>query len=154
MTGRVKQILVGAEAGSPLESRAAATLEAGRGVVGDRYYFSRGTFSRKLGGSPAVEATLIEQEEIDAFNAASGRSCSGRDFRRNLVTEGVRLADLIGRDFRVGTATLRGIRFCEPCAHLSAMLGPEIMEHMVHKAGIRAQIIEGGVVRPSDSIED
>lgn len=154
MAGRVKQILVGAEAGSPLESLAAATLEAGVGFVGDRYYYSTGTFSKKLGGTPAVEATLIEQEEIDAFNAVSGRNYCGRDFRRNIVTEGVRLASLIGKDFRAGGATLRGIRLCEPCAHLSARLGPEIMQHMVHKAGIRAQIVDGGVVHVSDRIGD
>jgi MOSC domain-containing protein YiiM len=154
MAGRVKQILVGAEAGSPLESLEAATLEAGRGVVGDRYYFSRGTFSKKLDGTPAIEATLIAQEEIDAFNTLSGRDYSGRDFRRNIVTEGVQLAGLIGREFRVGDATLRGMRFCEPCAHLSGKLGPEIMQHMVHKAGIRAQVVVGGAIRPSDGIED
>lgn len=154
MTGTVRQILVGADAGAELEAVESALLEAGRGVAGDRYYHSRGTFSKKLAGTPAVEATLIEQEQIDAFNAVAGRNYSGKDFRRNIVTQGIGLADMIGRTFRVGDATLQGMRFCEPCAHLSAMLGPEIMQHMVHKAGIRAQVVATGLVRIADTIEE
>ena len=154
MTGTVREILIGADAAAGLEPVESARLEAGRGVVGDRYYFARGTFSGKLGGTPEVEATLIEKEQIDAFNAVAGKNYSGKDFRRNIVTEGVSLAEMIGRTFRVGDATLKGIRFCEPCAHLSAKLGPEIMQHMIHKAGIRAQIVATGLVRVADTIEE
>lgn len=154
MAGGVKQILVGAEAGSPLESLAAAMLGAGRGIVADRYCFSRGPLSRKIAGTPAVEATRIEKEETDAFDAASGHDYSGHDFRRNTVTGGVRLAELIGRDFRVGSATPRGIRYRKPCANLSATLGAEVMQHMLRKADIRTQTVNDGGVRPSDGIED
>lgn len=153
MSGVLREILIGAEAGSELEAQTMAELEAGRGVVGDRYYYDRGTFSKKFGGTPAVEATLISREEIDAFNRAAGRDCAARDFRRNLVTEGIDLAGLIGREFRIGPTVLAGIRFCEPCAHLAAMLGREIMDHMVHRAGIRARIVAGGPVRPGDPVE-
>lgn len=153
MSGRLCGILIGRDAGSELSAESRARLEAGRGIVGDRYYHSRGTFSKKFGGTPAVEATLIAQERIDAFNAATGRSYTGRDFRRNLVTEGIDLADLVGVRFRIGDAVLAGIRFCEPCAHLAGILGHEIMDHMVHRAGIRAQIVSGGTVRVGDAIE-
>ena len=152
MTGQIRQILSGDAAGDKLKSLETGTLEAGRGLVGDRYYLGNGTFSKKLGGTPAIEATLIAQEEIDAFNAVTGQRYSGLDFRRTLVTEGVALEDMIGRRFRVGDAVLEGIRFCEPCAHLSATLGREIMEHMVHKAGIRAQIVTGGQINVGDDV--
>ena len=152
MSGRVRQILSGSAAGGPLTELDSGVLEAGRGLVGDRYYEGKGTFSRKFGGTPAVEATVISQEEIDAFNAATGHSYRGPDFRRTLVTEGVALDGLLGKRFRVGEAVLEGIRFCEPCAHLSATLGREIMDHMVHKAGIRAQIVAGGPIRVGDPV--
>lgn len=152
MSGTLREILVGQDAGVELRSEQRAELEAGRGLVGDRYYHGRGTFSEKFGGTPAVEATLIAVEEIDAFNAATGHRYAGSDFRRNLVTEGIDLSGLIGRRFVVGRTLLEGIRFCEPCAHLSAILGRDIMDHMVHKAGIRARIVEGGPIRVGDPV--
>lgn len=152
MTGHIHEILSGTVAGAELASLEHGELQAGRGLVGDRYYHGKGTFSKKFGGTPAVEATLIAQEEIDAVNAATGRTWRGSDFRRTLVTEGIDLSALIGKRFQVGDAVLEGIRFCEPCAHLASILGPEIMEHMVHKAGIRAQIVAGGPIRVGDKV--
>ena len=113
---------------------------------------SRGTFSEKLDGTPDVEVTLIEQEEIDAFNDITSHCYTGKDFRRNIVTEDVRLNDLVGKSFSIGGVKLKGTRLCEPCTHLSAVLGPEIMQHMVHKAGLRAQIIESGRIKVSDEV--
>lgn len=153
MTGHILSIYLGSEPVKPLQSMPSAQLEAGRGIVGDRYYAGTGTFSETLAGTPDVEMTLIAQEEIDAFNAVAGRSCTGADFRRNLVTLGVDLNDLVGKEFRVGDdVVLKGMRLCEPCAHLAGLLGKEIMDHMVHKAGLRAQIVSGGVVRVDDAL--
>jgi MOSC domain-containing protein YiiM len=154
MTGTLKEILIGAEGGGPLFSLETAQIEEGKGIVGDRYYRGHGTFSERLHGSPDVEVTLIEQEEIAGFIAASGHRFEARDFRRNLVTAGVRLNSLVGKDFRVGEVTLRGIRLCEPCAHLAAWLGPEVMDRMVHKAGLRAQVITAGSITVSDVVSE
>ena len=153
MTARILSIYSGSEPVKPLQSTPSAQLEAGRGIVGDRYYLGTGTFSEKLAGTPDVEITLIAQEEIDAFNEITGKDYSGADFRRNLVTRGIYLNDLVGQEFSLGNQVLlRGVRLCEPCAHLAGFLGQEIMAHMVHKAGLRAQIVSGGLVCTGDSL--
>ena len=152
MNGVIKEILIAGNAGDDLVSQESAELKSGKGLVGDRYYLSKGTFSEKLDGTPEVEVTLIEQEEIDAFNEITAHCYTGKDFRRNIVTEDVRLNDLVGKSFNIGSVELRGTRFCEPCTHLSAVVGPEIMQHMVHKAGLRAQIVVSGIIKVSDEV--
>ena len=152
MSGIVKDILLAEIAGADLVSSSTAVLETGKGIVGDRYYLSQGTFSERLQDLPDFEVTLIEQEQIDSFNTKTGLGYSGNDFRRNIVTSGIELNNLVGKEFVIGNVMLRGVRLCEPCAHLSAILGPEIMSHMVHKAGLRAQILVSGQIGISDLI--
>jgi MOSC domain-containing protein YiiM len=139
-------------AGAEPRCESVAVLEAGRGIVGDRYYEHRGTFSEKLRPSQDWEVTLIEQEEIERFCAAEGRPLEAGVFRRNIVTAGVRLNDLVGHQFRVGEALLEGVRLCEPCAHLATWLGPGVLKAMAHRAGIRARVISGARVRPGDAV--
>jgi MOSC domain-containing protein len=152
MKGIVKDILLAEKAGDPLSSTQSAELQAEKGIVGDRYYLSQGTFSRVLEDLPDFEVTLIEQEQIDSFNTVTGLAYAGADFRRNIVTKNVQLNELVGKEFFVGKVKLRGIRLCEPCTHLSAMIGDEVLEHMAQKAGLRAQIIISGEIYSSDSI--
>jgi MOSC domain-containing protein YiiM len=138
--------------GAPLQSVGKAELEAGRGLVGDRYYAGVGTFSEKLRGKPDAEVTLIESEEIQRFNDIEGSPKSPAEFRRNIVTRGVRLNDLVGCRFSVGQAVLEGIRLCEPCAHLARLLSPTVVETMAHRAGLRARVVSGASIRPGDDI--
>jgi MOSC domain-containing protein YiiM len=150
--GTVVGVYVAAEVGLPPAAVEEAKLVAGRGIVGDRYYTGTGTFS------PAAmdadhQLTLIEAEEIDACNAAVGRSHAHGDLRRNIVTRGIELNALVGVEFRVGGARARGMRLCEPCQHLAQKLGAEILPAMVHRAGLRAEILKDGAVRPGDGIE-
>lgn len=152
MKGIVKEVIIGKRAGDKLKSVESAELEAGKGIVGDRYYYGNGTFSRRLSGMPDVEITLIEQEEIDSFNLVTGRDLLGSDFRRNLVTHGIKLNDLVDKEFSVGEVTLKGIRLCEPCAHLAEFLGKDVLTHTVHKAGLRAQILLGGELKVGATI--
>lgn len=151
-TPSVVDILITDSAGTPLKSQQQAELVAGQGVVGDRYYLKTGTFSEKLAGLPDAELTLIEREEIDAFNEKTNLGYSYADFRRNIVTEGVRLNDLVGKPFFVGDVELEGIRLCEPCAHLANILSGEIMQHMVHKTGLRARIKTSGSINTDSTI--
>ena len=152
MSGNVVQICIAHEAGGTLAGSATATLEAGVGIVGDRYYMRTGTFSEKLKDGGDWEVTLIEQEEIDRFNSGQGIGLSSPSFRRNIVTKGVRLNDLVGRRFLVGNALLEGVRLCEPCAHLAKLVDPRIVKAMTHRAGLRARIISGAVIRVGDSV--
>lgn len=152
MNGKVVAIFTAPAAGAPLQTVPAAQLEAGRGIVGDRYHRRSGTFSEKLKEKTDWQVTLIELEEAERFNAEYGTGFGPGSFRRNIVTRGVRLNELVGRRFAVGGAVLEGLRLCEPCAHLAKLLGPEVMQGLVHKAGLRAHIIAGATVRPGDDI--
>jgi MOSC domain-containing protein YiiM len=152
MSAQVVEILSAATQGAGLLPRAQAILEAGRGLVGDRYHFGVGTFSAQLGGKPDAQLTLIEDEEIQRFNGSTGLSLRGADLRRNIVTRGVRLNELVGKEFTVGGAVLRGLRLCEPCAHLASLANPRVLPGLVHRAGLRAQVLVGAVIQPGDPI--
>jgi MOSC domain-containing protein YiiM len=129
-----------------------ATLDPGRGLVGDRYYREAGTFSEKLKGTRDSEITLIESEEIERFNEEQNLALGLGDLRRNIVTRAVRLNDLVGRRFRLGDALLEGLRLCEPCAHLARTVTPQVLPGLVHRAGLRACILSGGTVKRGDAV--
>lgn len=146
----IKGIFIAESSQSPMVSVPSVELVAGKGVVGDRYFSGNGTFSKKLAGLPDVELTLIESEEIDSFNSKLNYQFGYGEFRRNIVTVGVRLNDLEGKEFTVGNVRLKGVRLCEPCAHLAGILTKDIMPELVHRTGLRAQIIKGGIIEVSD----
>lgn len=146
----IKSIFIAESGESTMISMPSAELIAGQGVVGDRYFKGSGTFSEKLAGLPDVELTLIESEEIDDFNSKLNYQFSYGEFRRNIVTTGVRLNNLEGKEFTLGNVRLKGIRLCEPCAHLANILTQDIMPELVHRAGLRAQILAGGTIKVGD----
>jgi len=149
---KVLELYIAESASEPMQSIGLVQLEAGKGIVGDRYYSEQGTFSERLAGLPDKELTLIESEEVEAFNREQGFSFGYGEFRRNIVTQGVRLNELEGKEFTLGGVRLKGIRLCEPCAHLANILVPEIMPALVHKTGLRAQILSSGDVQLGDSL--
>ena len=153
MIGEVVAIYVAAKAGGLLEPVEVAKLVSGKGIAGDRYFRRQGTFSEQLEGTADWEVTLIELEEILSYNEAQGTNWGAGDFRRNIVTRGVRLNNLVGKRFSLGASTLEGLRLCEPCAYLGSHLGPEIVRGMVHRAGLRARVVEEGDIRPGDGID-
>lgn len=152
MISKVDAIFTTPESGAALVSVDAASLKSGKGLVGDRYYNGNGTFSEKLKSSQDWEITLIESEEIERFNSLGKTAFTPGEFRRNIITSGVRLNDLVGQTFSVGATVLEGIRLCEPCAYLTKFLGPDSVNLLAHRAGLRARIMKGGVIRPGDSI--
>ena len=128
-----------------------ARAEAGRGLEGDRYFKGTGTFWKP---EPDRELTLIEIEAIEEFARNSGIELDSSEGRRNLVTRGVSLNDLVGREFQVGGVRLRGIRLCEPCSHLARLTGhKEIVRGMRHRGGLRAQILTDGLIRVGDEVK-
>ncbi len=155
MRGSVVSIHITRVAGSPMESVQSINAVAGRGLEGDRYFTGDGTFSDKDAASPDApsrEATLVESESVDALNLQLGTNFSAGEMRRNIVTRGVALNHLVGREFQVGGVRLRGIRLCEPCDHLEKLTRKGLKSVMLHRCGLRAQIVAGGVVQPSDAI--
>ena len=136
-----------------MRSVSEAQLEEGRGITGDRYYSGTGTFSEKPKARPDQEITLIESEQIDLFNRLTGLGLDYGAPRRNVVTSGIGLNDLVGVRFEVGEAVLEGLRLCEPCAHLASLVAKEVVAGMVHRAGLRARIVSGGTIKPSDEVK-
>ncbi len=130
---------------------AAVRAMPGLGLEGDRYFSGAGTFSPQP-QRPDFELTFIEQEQIDAFAGASALPFTALHARRNIVTAGVSLNHLAGREFFVGEVRVRGIRLCEPCHYLAKISFPETLKGLVHKGGLRAQILSEGVMRVGDVI--
>ena len=124
---------------------------AGRGLEGDRYFNKKGTFSKTPG--PDREFTLIEIEAIEALKRDYGADLDPGESRRNIVTRGVPLNHLVGRQFKVGEVMLRGIRLCEPCGHLERLSGREVLPGLIHRGGLRAEVLTSGAIRLYDPVE-
>lgn len=124
----------------------------GKGLEGDRYFTQTGTYSKKP--RPDREVTLIEVEAIEALAREYKIALEPGAARRNIVTRGVPLNHLVGREFRVGDVTVRGLRLCEPCAHLERLSHSGVREALIHRGGLRAQILTDGTIRVGDSIHE
>ena len=125
--------------------------EPGRGLEGDRYYAGTGTYSER--GSPGREITLIASEVIEALEAEFGVKLAPGESRRNITTLGIDLNDYVDRELRVGEVVLRGVRLCEPCAHLQKLVGQaNTKRSLLHRGGLRCDIVSGGTIRVGDQI--
>lgn len=149
----VKKIFIGPEAKSALQSVKTSVAEAGRGLVGDRYYKGCGSFNAKQFDQSVRDVTLISAEAIALCNERLGTAIDAAAFRRNIVTEGGDLSALKGRRFRVGGAVLRGVRTAPPCRYLSRLLGEDMMRGLKGIGGIRAVIEHGGEIRVGDAVD-
>ena len=127
-----------------------ARVRARVGIDGDRYAMGGGTWSDHPGGDR--DLTLVEAEVIEALAAEHGISLSPGETRRNVTTRGVRLDDLVGREFTIGGVRCRGQRRCEPCAYLQDLVGKPILWPLTHRGGLRALILEDGEFGVGDAI--
>ncbi len=149
--GRIESIHITPTAEAAMRSVDQAVAVAGVGLEGDRYAARMGSFSAKP--KPGRQLTLIEAEAIEALERELGMVLAPGETRRNLITRGVALNHLVGREFTVGGVRLLGHELCEPCADLARMTGkPQILPGLVHRGGLRAEIIEGGLIRVGDSV--
>jgi MOSC domain-containing protein YiiM len=122
----------------------------GVGLDGDRYALRQGTFFEP---KPDFELTLIECEAIEALKRDYGIELDPGDARRNLVTSGIALNHLVGREFQLGDVRVRGIRLCEPCSHLQALVKLPVIKGLRHRGGLRTQILTEGTIRRNDRVE-
>lgn len=149
-TARVLAIGIAPAAGAPMQMVESARAVAGQGLEDDRYFAKCGTFSATPGA--VRDVTLIEAEAVEAMNAKLGTALAPGDLRRNLITRGVALNHLVDREFRVGEVKLRGTSLCQPCAYLEGLTHLGVKAAMQHRAGLRAQILDGGILRVGDRI--
>ena len=128
-----------------------ARLVPGKGIEGDTHF--RRAEADPGHANPKCEVTLIESEALEALERDYDVALTAAESRRNVLTEGVPLNHLVGREFRVGETVLRGAELCEPCGYLESMTAPGVREGLLHRGGLRARIVTGGTVRAGDSIE-
>jgi MOSC domain-containing protein YiiM len=133
-----------------MKSVADARAVAGKGLEGDRYFSQLGTYSNRAGSGR--EVTLIEVESIEALKRDYEVELDPGQSRRNIVTRGIPLNHLVDREFTVGEVILRGTRLCEPCSHLEKLTVNGSMRGLIHRGGLRAEIVEGGTIRTEDAI--
>jgi MOSC domain-containing protein YiiM len=134
---RVEGITIGAsDALAPVQSVQAVP---GRGLEGDRHFRARG---HRPGGA----LTLIEAEALEEV------SLTGPESRRQVIVRGVRLNDLVGKRFRIGEVECAGVELCEPCLHLQQLTRPGIIDELVHRGGLNADILTGGTISVGDPV--
>jgi MOSC domain-containing protein YiiM len=150
--GKIVSIHAASSANEPTVPVNEAKVVVGKGIEGDRYFHEKGFYSGRKG--PHWEVTLIEIEAIEALKRDNGIELRPGDARRNIVTLGVPLNHLVDKEFRIGEVTLRGIRLCEPCTHLEGLTQKGVWAGLIHRGGLRAQVIKEGTVRVGDAIEE
>ncbi len=151
--GIVRSLHTCGNAGDAMESLPEVEAIQGQGLAGDRYLHRRGTYSKTHG--PDREVTLIEAETLGWLQREHGITLSAAEARRNIVSEGVALAELIGKRFRVGGAViLQGVRLCDPCGYLEKLTGKPVFAPLEQRGGLRTFIVQGGTLRVGDAIAE
>ncbi|MBA4116722.1 MAG: MOSC domain-containing protein [Rubrobacter sp.] len=151
--GVVVSIHVTDAAGEPMRAVEEVCAVAGRGLEGDRYHEGKGFYSYHSG--PEREVTFVEEETIEALRRDHNLELVPGETRRNVVTRGAPLNHLVGRQFRVGEAVLRGVELCEPCEHLVNVTGKRsLLPNLIHRGGLHAQVLVSGEICRGDEIEE
>lgn len=151
MSGQVVSIHITPKAEAEMTPVDEVLAEAGLGLAGDRYHAHTGTYSETPGTGRDV--TLIASEAIEQVENDNGIALAPGESRRNITTKGIDLNALVDQEFRVGEVVLRGMRLCEPCEYLQSHTGKDgLTKALVHRGGLRADIIRGGKIRVGDEI--
>ena len=120
-------------------------LLPGKGVVGDRHFDENNDVRNQV--------TLIESENIDYYNNKFKTDYSYLDFRRNVVTKGIQLNDLVGKKLLIGSVKIQGHDLCRPCKHLEETLkGQDIVKEFLRRGGLRCEILNSGTIIIGDKI--
>ena len=159
MGGVVDAIFIAERSGAPMKSVSAVAGESGRGLLGDRH--CRPDPQTRLDPSCGPSApphhevqdlSLVESEVLDALRDEHGIELLGDETRRNIVTRGISLNELVGRQFRIGTMLCEGVELCEPCVSIQRQTGKPVLKPLVHRGGLYARILTSGTVRVGDAI--
>ena len=145
MSGHVEGIYISPEKGTLPEPVEAVRAVAGRGLEGNRYFYD-------ADAPPGRAITLIAAEAVEAMEREHGISIEPRESRRNLVTRGVDVNDLVGKRFRVGDVECQGVELCEPCASLERMTKPGVIKGLLHRGGLNADILSDGPINVGDPV--
>ena len=129
-----------------IEEVSSIEVLANKGVIGDRHFDDY--------NDPYNQLTLIESENIDYYNTKYGLDIPYKDFRRNVVTKGIQLNDLIGKKIKIGNVEVEGIDLCRPCRHLTEVLNQSnILKEFLRRGGLRCQILNSSTINVDDEIK-
>lgn len=151
-SGSIESIFISKVSREQPQQVASATLEAGKGIVGDRYHERALEFLAAGDDVQSNHISLISKEELDSFLQNNDAEIEHRNFRRNVLTSGIDLNSLIGKQFTLGGALCEGVEECAPCAFLAATVHRAVLPELNEKAGLRAIILESGEIKPGDTI--
>jgi len=140
VAGVVEGIFFGAVDEGPLEPADQVQVTTGAGIEGDRYGHK--------------DITLFEAEAIEGLEADTGIELQPREIRRNVMTRGIALNDLLGHRIRVGEVEVVVTELCHPCNHLQSLTYPGVLRGLVNRGGLNADVVAGGAIRLGDQIED
>jgi MOSC domain-containing protein YiiM len=152
-SGSVEAIYVAAQAEQLPAAVQSVKAVAGKGLEGDRYFAKVGSFSKNVPAN-GRDLTLIEAEAVEGLARDTGIELGQAETRRNMVTRGVALNELVGRRFTVGEIECVGRRLCDPCSHLQKLTKPGVLKGLAGRGGLRADIVRGGVIRPGDTLTE
>jgi MOSC domain-containing protein YiiM len=147
MDGRVEAIFVTAAHGEPPAPVKSVQARAGRGLEGNRYYWADGD------APPGGAVTLIAAEAVEAVANEGTVSVEAAAMRRNVLTRGIDVNELVGKRFRIGDVVCEGVELCEPCLDLESMTQPGVIKAFVHRAGLNADILNDGEISVGDTVE-
>jgi MOSC domain-containing protein YiiM len=151
--GMVVAIALAERATGDMHTIEHAKALANRGLNGDRYAAKAGTFTPANSTARGYDLTLIEAEALDSLTLPGGRTLGYAEARRNIVTRGIDLNALVGRRFRVGNVECLGQRLCEPCSHLERLTTKGALRQLIHRGGLRADVLSDGEINTGDRIE-
>tara|TARA_B100001250_G_scaffold368345_1_gene350968 strand:- start:529 stop:972 length:444 start_codon:yes stop_codon:yes gene_type:complete len=142
---KVFKICITKESGKDLEDIDSISVIANKGIENDRYFNDD--------NDNDVQLTLIEKENIDYYNSISKSDIPYINFRRNIITSGIKLNDLVGKELFVGNVKIKVHRLCDPCKYLQDKLNDNnLVKKLVNKGGLRCQVITDGIISVNDEI--
>lgn len=149
--GRIEHLFITAAMSQPMAAQTAIVARAGKGIEGDRYSLATGTYSKKP--EPGRQITLVEAEVLDWLKREHGLTVRPEDCRRNVVTRGIELNPLVGRELMVGPVRVLVHRLCQPCRYIETLLGqPGLYDRWWDQGGLRCEILDGGTIRVGDTV--
>ena len=142
----VVNICITSESGKKMESINSIKVIANKGIVNDRYF--------KEDNDKNNQITLIESENVDYYNKVSGTNLIPTDFRRNVITKGISLNKLVGKEILIGEVKLKVHDLCEPCRYLQELLGEKnLVKKLLNRGGLRCELLTNGNINVNDPIK-
>ena len=141
----VTKICFTEKSGKEMQDVGNVELIANKGIVNDRYFNDS--------NGKDIQITLIESENIDYFNEKSKTNISYIAFRRNIITKGIKLNELVGKEILIGEVRIKGHRLCNPCKYLQDKLQQKNLVNLYKRGGLRCEILSNGKISVNDKIK-